>query len=82
MWLYRPVALEEQARELLRRRDFEAALQLAAACVAQRAPWAEAAFAQAALLLMQGGAARFCALLPLLSCASSLSREVRTISDL
>jgi hypothetical protein len=52
--MYRPVALDEQARELLRARKYAQALHLADTCSGEGAPWAEAAFAEAAFLLMLG----------------------------
>ena len=52
--VFQPIALEQQARELLRGGQYEPALGLAAACAAHGAPWVETAFAQAALLLLNG----------------------------
>lgn len=54
VWLCLPVSPVDQARELLGRRDFEPALELIEAGLAQGAPWAQAGAAQAALLLLQG----------------------------
>ena len=54
VWLFQPIALDAQARELLRAGSFEQALALADTCAAEGAPWAETAFAEAAFLLMQG----------------------------
>ena len=54
VWLFQPIALDAQARELLRAGSFEQALALADTCAADGAPWAETAFAEAAFLLMQG----------------------------
>ena len=54
MWLYRPVALEEQARELLRARHFDDALSLADVGAAAGDAWAPIAFAEAAFLLVHG----------------------------
>lgn len=52
--LFQPIALDEQAKDLLRAGQFEQALNLANVCAADGAPWAETAFAQTALLLLQG----------------------------
>lgn len=57
VWLCLPVSPADQARQLLGSRDFEAALQLIEAGLAQGAPWAQAGAAQAALLLLQGARA-------------------------
>ena len=54
VWLYKPVALEEQARQLLQAGQFDQALQLANTCSLAGAPWAETAFAEAGFLLLQG----------------------------
>lgn len=54
VWLYRPVALEEQARELLRARRYDAALSLADVGAAAGDAWAPIAFAEAAFLLLHG----------------------------
>ena len=54
VWLYRPVALEEQARELLRARRYDAALALADVGAAAGDAWAPMAFAEAAFLLLHG----------------------------
>ncbi|KAK9806735.1 hypothetical protein WJX72_000925 [[Myrmecia] bisecta] len=53
IWMYKPIALDEQAREMLRARNFDQALQLANICAADGAPWAETAFAEAAFLLLE-----------------------------
>jgi hypothetical protein len=50
----RPVALDQQARELLRAGAVEAALQLSLVCHGQGAAWAETALVEVALLLLQG----------------------------
>ena len=55
VWLCLPVSAADQARELLSQRDFEAALELIEGGLRQGAPWAQAAAAQAALLLLHGG---------------------------
>ncbi|KAK9839815.1 hypothetical protein WJX81_003522 [Elliptochloris bilobata] len=52
VWLYRPVALEEQARELLRARQYSAALALADVGAAAGGAWAPIAFAEGAFLLL------------------------------
>ena len=52
--LFQPIALDEQAKDLLRAGQYEQALALATVCAADGAPWAETAFAQAALLLLHG----------------------------
>ena len=57
VWLMRPVALDQQARELLRAGAVEAALQLALVCFDQGYAWAETALVEIALLLIQGAAA-------------------------
>lgn len=49
-----PMALEQQARDLLRAGQYQEALGLATVCAAHGAPWVETAFAQAALLLLNG----------------------------
>ncbi len=54
VWMLQPIALEEQARELLKARNFDQALQLADVAAAEGAPWVEEAFAEAALLLIHG----------------------------
>lgn len=54
VWLFSPVSLAEQARELLAQRDYAAALELIESGVRQGASWAQAAAAQAALLLLHG----------------------------
>lgn len=54
VWMLKPVALKEQAKELLRGGSFDQALKLAEVCAADGAPWAEEVFAEAAFLLMQG----------------------------
>ena len=58
----RPVALDQQARELLRAGAVEAALQLALVCFDQGGAWAETALVEVALLLLQGkgGSPRIC----------------------
>ena len=52
--LFQPIALEEQAKDLLRAGQYEQALGLANVCALHGAPWVETAFAQAALLLLSG----------------------------
>ena len=52
--MYRPVALEQQARQLLQAGQYDQALQLANTCSLAGAPWAETAFAEAGFLLLQG----------------------------
>ena len=52
--LFQPIALEEQAKDLLRAGQYEQALGLANVCALHGAPWVETAFAQAALLLLNG----------------------------
>ena len=52
--LFQPIALDEQAKDLLRAERYEQALNLAAVCAADGAPWAETAFAETALLLLHG----------------------------
>eukprot|EP00884_Botryococcus_braunii_P004337 jgi/Botrbrau1/13904/Bobra.0017s0011.1 len=52
VWMYRPVALDEQAKELLRARNYAQAVHLADTCSGEGAPWADSAFAQAAFLLL------------------------------
>ncbi|KAL4433059.1 hypothetical protein ABPG77_006486 [Micractinium sp. CCAP 211/92] len=52
VWLCLPVSPADQARELLGRGDFGSALELIEAGLAQGASWAQAAAAQAALLLL------------------------------
>ena len=52
--LFQPVALDEQAKDLLRAGQYEQALNLANTCAADGAPWAETAIAQTALLLLHG----------------------------
>lgn len=52
--MYRPVALDDQAKELLRAGKYSDAIQLADTCSGEGAPWAESAFAQAAFLLLHG----------------------------
>lgn len=54
VWLYMPVALEEQVKQVLRAGEHEQALALASAGAANGAPWAETAFAEAGFLLLQG----------------------------
>lgn len=54
VWLLKPVALEDQARELLRACNYDQALRLAELCASEGAAWAEVAFAEAAFMLMQG----------------------------
>lgn len=54
VWLYMPVALEEQVQQVLRAGDYGQALALAGAGAATGAPWAEIAFAQTGLLLLHG----------------------------
>ncbi|BDA48080.1 Transforming growth factor-beta receptor-associated protein [Coccomyxa sp. Obi] len=53
VWLLKPVALEDQARELLRACNYDQALCLAELCASEGAAWAEVAFAEAAFMLMQ-----------------------------
>ena len=52
--MLQPVALEEQARELLKAGDFAQALQLADVAAGEGAPWVEDAYAEAAFLLIHG----------------------------
>ena len=52
--LFQPIALDEQAKDLLRAGQYEQALHLAGICAADGAPWAETAFAESALLLLHG----------------------------
>ncbi len=52
--LFQPIALDEQAKDLLRAGQFEQAINLANVCAADGAPWAETAFAQTALMLLHG----------------------------
>lgn len=52
--LFQPIALDEQAKDLLRAGQYEQALHLAGICAADGAPWAETAFAETALLLLHG----------------------------
>ena len=54
VWLYMPVALEEQVRQVLRAGEYDQAVALAAAGAATGAPWAETAFAETGFLLMHG----------------------------
>ena len=54
MVLFQPVALDEQAKDLLRAGRYEQAINLTNTCAADGAPWAETAFAQTALLLIHG----------------------------
>ena len=54
VWMLQPIALEEQARELLKAENFDQALQLADVAAAEGAPWVEEAYAEAALLLIHG----------------------------
>lgn len=54
VWMLQPIALEEQARELLKAGNFDQALQLADVAAAEGAPWVEEAYAEAALLLIHG----------------------------
>jgi len=54
VWLMRPVALDQQARQLLRAGAVEAALQLALVCLDQGYAWAEIALVEVAMLLVQG----------------------------
>ncbi len=55
VWLCLPVSAADQTRELLSQRHLEAALELIEGGLRQGAPWAQAAAAQAALLLLHGG---------------------------
>ena len=57
VWLMRPVALDQQAQELLRAGAVEAALQLALVCFDQGDTWAETALVEVALLLIKGASA-------------------------
>ena len=50
----KPVALDQQARELLRAGAVDAALQLSLVCFDQSAAWAETALVEVALQLLQG----------------------------
>lgn len=52
--LFQPIALDEQAKDLLKAGQYEQALNLAGICAADGAPWAETAFAETALLLLHG----------------------------
>ncbi|KAK9804448.1 hypothetical protein WJX73_002374 [Symbiochloris irregularis] len=52
VWLYMPVALEEQVQQVLQAGNLEQALALASAGAANDAPWAETAFAETAFLLL------------------------------
>lgn len=52
--LFQPIALEQQAKDLLKEGQYEQALALANVCAVHGAPWVETAFAQAALLLLNG----------------------------
>lgn len=52
--LFQPIALDEQAKDLLKAAQYEQALNLAGICAADGAPWAETAFAETALLLLHG----------------------------
>ena len=54
--VFQPIALDEQAKDLLRAGRYEEALNLANVCAVNGAPWAETAFAQTALLLLLGAA--------------------------
>ena len=54
--MLQPIALEEQARELLKAGDFDQALQLADVAAAEGASWVEDAYAEAAFLLIHGNA--------------------------
>jgi hypothetical protein len=58
VWLCVPVSPADQARELLGQRQFEPALELVQRGLRRGAAWAQAAAAQAALLLLHGEAAR------------------------
>ena len=64
VWLLKPVALEDQARELLRACNYDQALRLAELCASEGAAWAEVAFAEAAFMLMQGQHALLVPLFP------------------
>ena len=52
--LFQPIALDEQAKDLLRAGQYEQAINLANVCAADGAPWAETAFTQTALMLLHG----------------------------
>ena len=54
VWLYVPVALENQVRQVLQAGEYEQAIALAAAGAATGAPWAETAFAETGFLLLHG----------------------------
>jgi len=54
VWMLQPIALEEQARELLKAGNFDQALQLADVAAAEGAPWVEDAYTEAAFLLIHG----------------------------
>lgn len=54
VWACLPVPAEEQARELLRRREYSTAAELAEAGRARGEAWAEVASAQAALCMLHG----------------------------
>ena len=58
--LFQPIALDEQAKDLLRAGQYEQALNLASVSAAEGAPWAETAFAQAALLFLHGALNLMC----------------------
>ena len=53
--MLQPIALEEQARELLKAGDFDQALQLVDVAAGEGGPWVEDAYAEAAFLLIHGG---------------------------
>jgi hypothetical protein len=55
VWALTPIPVEEQARDMLSRRDFAGALKLAAKGLGEGKAWAEEAYAQTALLLMHEG---------------------------
>jgi len=55
VWVLTPIPVEEQVRDMLSRRDFAGALQLAAKGRAEGKAWSEEAYAQTALLLMHEG---------------------------
>ena len=54
VWALTPVPPPDQARDLMSKRDYEGAVKLAEGGLSRGQVWAEEAFAQAALLLMEG----------------------------
>ena len=55
VWVLTPIPIVEQVRDMLSRRDFAGALQLAAKVRAEGKIWSEEAYAQTAILLMHEG---------------------------